>query len=212
MQHKSGPRREIEAPQQAPAPLPEASRPLSRLLAIAALGTLSACQALLPDARDDTLVVWRSFEAAREAIEQIEPFKTSRAELAEAGIDPLSNSSVTLLSYPDIVQRFSAGAAVLPEQLDPGVLSCLKAAKSCSGYAIAVRRIKRERTGNFWLDSFNFHREVTTTGWTFNATILFVEDLAVFSVYGGQPALSERQVSRNPLGPLQSWGDAIRPR
>lgn len=181
-------------------------------LAGIALLSLAGCQSLLPDARDDTLVVWKTFDEAREAIDGIAPFSTTRAELSAIGIDPLHNPSVTLLSYPDIVQRFSAGAAVLPEQLDPGVLSCLKAAKSCSGYAIAVRRIKRDRTGNFWLDSFNFNREVTITGWTFNATILFVDDLAVFSVYGGQPALNERQVTRNPLGPLQGWGDAIRPR
>jgi hypothetical protein len=185
---------------------------LRLILTSLALLALGGCQSLLPDARDDTLVVWKTFDEARDAIDGIEPFETTRNELAAAGIDPLHNPSVTLLSYPDIVQRFSAGAAVLPEQLDPGVLSCLKAAKSCSGYAIAVRRIKRDRTGNFWLDSFNFHREVTVTGWTFNATILFVDDLAVFSVYGGQPALNERQVTRNPLGPLQGWGDAIRPR
>lgn len=180
--------------------------------AAAAALTLASCQSLLPDARDDTLVTWKTFDDAREAIERIEPFKTTRAELSAQGIDPLHNPSVTLLAYPDIVQRFSAGAAALPEQLDPGVLRCLTSGKGCTGYAIAVRRLKRERTGNFWLDSFNFRREVTSTGWTFTATILFVGDQAVFSVYGGQPAINERQVNRNPLGPLQAWGDMIRPR
>jgi hypothetical protein len=183
-----------------------------RAAAAAAILTLTSCQSLLPDARDDTLVVWKSFDEAREAIERIEPFKTSRAELAAQGIDPIHNPSVTLLAYPDIVQRFSAGAAAQPEQLDPGVLRCLTSGKTCTGYTLTVRRIKRERTGNFWLDSFNFRREVTSTGWTFNATILFVDDLAVFAVYGGQPAMNERQVTRNPLGPLQAWGDMIRPR
>ncbi len=173
---------------------------------------LAACRSLLPDAHEDTRVEWKSFEEARAAIEAIEPFRTTRAELAARGIDPLHNPAVTILSYPDVVQRFSAGAAVLPHQLDPGVLACLKTAKSCTGYAIAVRRIKRDRTGNFWLDSLNFNREVTITGWTFNATVLFVDELAVFAVHGGQPTMHERQVTRNPLGPLQGWGDSFRPR
>ncbi len=200
----------------APAPAPSAARPdraLGRTLAAAAaILTLASCQSLLPDARDDTLVTWKTFDDARDAIERIEPFKTTRTELAAQGIDPLHNPSVTLLAYPDIVQRFSAGAAAQPEQLDPGVLRCLTSGKTCTGYAIAVRRIKRERTGNFWLDSFNFRRKVTSTGWTFTATILFVDDQAVFAVYGGQPAMNERQVTRNPLGPLQAWGDLVRPR
>ena len=42
------------------------------------------------------------------------------------------------------------------------------------------------------------------------ATILFVGEHAVFAVYGGQPFLRERVVQRNPLGPLQNWGDAVR--
>lgn len=180
-------------------------------LTIAAL-LLSGCQNLLPDARDRTLDRWHTFEEARATVEAIEPFKTTRADLAANGIDPIHNPAITILSYPDVVQRFSAGAAVLPNQLDPGVLKCLTSGKACTGYQIAARRIKRERTGNFWLDSLAFNRESTMTGWTFTATILFVEDLTVFAVWGGQPAVNERQVQRNPLGPIQGWGDMIRPR
>jgi hypothetical protein len=172
----------------------------------------TGCRALLPAARDDTQVQWQSFDEARAAIDAIEPFQTTRAELAAAGFDPIRNPSVTLLAYPDIAQRFSSGSAVLPQQLDPGVHLCLASGKSCTGYAIAVRRIRRERVGNFWADSFGFRRETLTTGWTFNATVLFVGDLAVFAVHGGQPNLRDTTVTRNPLGPLQGWGDAIRVR
>lgn len=180
-------------------------------LTIAAL-LLSGCQSLLPEARDRTLDQWQTFAEARAAIDAIEPFMTTRADLAANGIDPIHNPAITILSYPDVVQRFSAGVAVLPEQLDPGVLRCLTSGKACTGYQIAARRIRRERTGNFWLDSLSFNRESTMTGWTFTATILFVEDLAVFAVWGGQPAVNERQIQRNPLGPIQSWGDLVRPR
>lgn len=29
------------------------------------------------------------------------------------------------------------------------------------------------------------------------------------SLYGGQPRLHEEEVSRNPLGPLQGWGEGV---
>jgi hypothetical protein len=29
----------------------------------------------------------------------------------------------------------------------------------------------------------------------------------VYAVYGGQPTVHETEVNRNPLGPLQGWGD-----
>jgi hypothetical protein len=45
------------------------------------------------------------------------------------------------------------------------------------------------------------------TGWNFNALVIFVNDLAVYAVYGGQPVIHELEVERNPLGPLQGWGD-----
>ncbi len=175
-------------------------------------GVLSGCQSLLPAARDDTQVSWQTFDEARAAIDRIEPFHTTRSELAAEGIDPVRNASVTLLGYPDIVQRFAAGTAVLPDQLDPGIRKCLVAAKGCTGYAIAVRRVKRDRVGNFWLDALSFRREVLITGWSFNATVLFVDDQAVFAVYSGQPSMRDTQVTRNPLGPLQGWGDYLRPR
>ncbi len=81
--------------------------------------------------------------------------------------------------------------------------------KRCQGYSIVAKYTKRERTGNFWLDSLSFKRETDVTGWSFNALILFVDDLVVYTVYGGQPKISEHEVQRNPLGPIQSWGDQV---
>ena len=100
-------------------------------VAVAALcgALLAGCQSLLPSGRDDTVVQWRSFEEAREAIEAIEPFHTTRAELSARGIDPYKNPSVTLMSYPDVVQRFASGASVRPDQLASEALEFLNAAK-----------------------------------------------------------------------------------
>ncbi len=185
---------------------------LRMLLATLAAAALAGCQALLPDASDATQVEWHSFDQAREAIEAIEPFHTRKSTLVENGFDPKRNPAVTILTYPEIVQRFSAGTALRPDEYEAGIRSCLAAGKACSGYAIAAKRIKRDRIGNFWLDSFAFRRETNITGWTFNALILFVDDLVVYTVFGGQPNLHELQVTRNPLGPLQGWGEALRPR
>ncbi len=194
------------------APLPGAAafRRIALLVTLSA-ATLAGCQTLLPDASDATQVEWRSFDEAREAIEAIEPFSTRKSVLIESGFDPRRNPAVTILTYPEIVQRFSAGSALRPDEYEPGIRTCLAAGKECSGYAVAVRKIKRDRIGNFWLDSFAFRRETNITGWIFNGLILFVDDLVVYTVFGGQPSLHELQVTRNPLGPLQGWGEALRP-
>lgn len=187
-------------------------RPVFGSGAVLALALLCGCQSLLPRAADETQVPWRSFDEARIAVESIEPFVTQKSTLTANGFNPLYNPSVTLLSYPEIVQRFAAGTALTPDDYEPGIRSCLTAVKSCTGYAIAAKRIRRDRIGNFWADSFGFKREVNITGWTFNAIILFVDDLVVYTVYGGQPSMHELQTTRNPLGPLQSWGEVLRPR
>lgn len=199
-----------------PAPGKETHSPLAlpvrTLLAMLAAGLVAGCQALLPTGSDATQVEWHSFDEARSAVEAIEPFVTHKSTLIDNGFDPLRNPAVTILTYPEIVQRFAAGTALRPDEYEAGIRNCLAAGKSCSGYSILVRRIRRERVGNFWLDSFAFRREVNVTGWTFTALILFVDDLAVYKTFGGQPNFHEQQITRNPLGPLQGWGEALRPR
>ena len=92
---------------------------------------------------------------------------------------------------------------------DRGIRDCLKAGKACNAYLINVKRTDRNRVGNFWLDALRFRREVDVTGWSFNALVIFVNDLAVYAVYGGQPVIHEVELERNPLGPLQGWGDWV---
>ena len=174
------------------------------LLACAAAG----CTSLLPTADVATQQAWADFEQARAAIERIAPHKTTRADLSAAGIDPLRNASITILGLPDVMQRFALGTAFDAQVLDPGIRECLAAGNACTGYAIFVRRNDRKRIGNFWADTFNFRRETDVTGWSFNALILFDGDTVVYTVHGGQPRIHEKEVSRNPLGPLQGLGEA----
>lgn len=176
---------------------------------LAGVAGLAGCASLLPSADLATQQAWGNFEEARAAIERIVPKITTRAELATAGIDPLRNASVTILGLPDVMQRFTVGTAVETQDLDAGIRECLAAGNDCTGYSILVRRNYRKRIGNFWLDSLNFRRETDVTGWTFNALILFVGETVVYTVNGGQPRIHEKEVTRNPLGPLQSFGEAV---
>jgi hypothetical protein len=173
--------------------------------------TLAGCSALLPRAEFATQETWHDYEASRAAIEAIVPMHSTRAELAAAGIDPHRNAGVTILNVSDVMQRFAAGSSIPLDDLDEGVRRCLTVGKSCTGYSIALKRSSRKRVGNFWLDSLNFYRETDVTGWSFNALILFVDDLVVYTLHGGQPRVHEREVAKNPLGPLQGWGSQVTP-
>lgn len=180
---------------------------LGGVLAVA----LSGCQALLPTASTRTPFGWSSYAEAARALEQIVPYKTRRAELHVLGFDSTDNPAVTILNFADVAQRFPATAALSPDEMDRGLRDCLKAGRRCTGYAISVKQVGRKRIGNFWLDTFNFRRESEITGWSFNALIVLVDDVVVYALSGGQPAIREYETVRNPLGPLQSLGDAVRP-
>lgn len=182
---------------------------LRRLGCAAALLALSACQSLLPSARQTTEGPWNSYHEAVAAIEALVPYRTTTADLFAAGIDPDTTPSITNLTYSDLLARFSPGAAVRAENLDRGLFDCFVAGKDCRGMLVVASQIRQRRVGGFWADTFNFRRQTDISGWRFNAVIIVVEDLVVFAVHGGQPTVQDQQVTRNPLGPLQSFGDAV---
>ena len=168
---------------------------------------LAGCANLLPRVHNEVTSPWSSFDEARDAIERIEPGRTGAGELRAQGIDPYSSANVQLLSYSDVLLRFPNAGSV--GEVDAGLGRCLRAGKSCTGYAIAVRETQRDRTGSFWQDALGFKRVIEVTGWTFNALILMVDDRVVYTLYGGQPKLREQEVTRQPLGPVQNVGDSL---
>jgi hypothetical protein len=170
---------------------------------------LPACGSLLPRSTDETRMAWQEFDQARQSIEQIIPYQTRRAELLSDGFDPYRNPAVTILSWPELLQKFATADVLKTGILDSGLQACLAAGRRCTGLSISVRRIARQRQGNFWLDSLSFRREVLVTGWTFNALIVFLDDLAIYRAFGGQPKIEELAITRNPLGPIQAWGDSV---
>lgn len=183
--------------------------PLRLLLLCVLAAALGGCAALLPKSKAETEATWRSYEDARAAIERIEPYKTTRADLIAAGIGAPGDPTITVLSHVDVAIRFPIGGVLREEDVDRGIRDCLKAGKACSAYQMNVKHSNRDRIGNFWLDALRFRRETDVTGWTFNALVIFVNDTVVYAVYGGQPTIHELEVDRNPLGPLQGWGDWV---
>jgi len=176
-------------------------------LAIAA--TLTGCTELLPKAQNDVESPWHNFAEAKSAIERIVAYQTTRQQLDANGVNPYVTPNIALLTYSDIILRFPLGGAVPQEKLDRGLRECLNAGKACYGYAIIARDTKRDRTANFWLDSLHFYRKVDVSGWSFNATILLIDDLVVYTLYGGQPIIREQEIQQQPLGPVQNWGDTL---
>lgn len=177
------------------------------VLVVAGSLATGGCARLLPRAQTDLQGGFAGFDAARDTIAAIKPYETHASALLAAGIDPYKNPTVTLLSYADLLQKLSAGGALRADEMDRGIRDCLLAGKRCTGYSIVQKRVDRDRVGNFWLDTFNFYRDVRVTGWSFNALVIMVDDLVVYTLYGGQPVIREREVTRNPLGPFQGWGE-----
>lgn len=185
----------------------KAHRP--RLLAALLTACLAAgCAQLLPKARSEVSSPWKSFDEARQAIDAIVPYTTTARDLRAAGIDPYVDPNVQLLTFSDVMLRFPTNNGG-HEGLEPGLRECLRAGKACRGYAITAKDLKRDRVGNFWLDALSFKRVVETTGWSFNALVLLVNDQVVYTLYGGQPKVHEIETARQPLGPVQSVGEAL---
>jgi hypothetical protein len=169
---------------------------------------LQGCASLLPTATTDA-AQFKTFDEARRAIESLVPHESSVATLARMGIDPLQQPNTLILTHSDIARRFASGNLEIKDDLDPGVQACLKAGDSCRGWEFTASRIARVRTGNFLQDFANFKRTTETSGWRFNAMVLMVNGIVVHRAWGGQPAVQEVEVRKNPLGPLQDSGPAV---
>jgi hypothetical protein len=185
---------------------------IRRFLLLAVLPVLASCETWLPKSTAKSEFGWNDYTQAEYTMARIIPYESRRADLIELGLDPFRSANVTVLNYADLVQRFAVGTAVPIEQLDRGIADCLRAGKRCTGMSVVLKYLNKKRIGNFWLDSLNFRRETESTGWSFSALIVLVDDLVVYTLTGGQPSVRESDVVRNPLGPLQSWGEQLRPR
>ena len=183
---------------------------IARRLPIAAVvAAIAGCSALLPRSEAFTVSPWQSFEEAQRAFDEIIPHKTTVADLKRLKLEPESNPNITILNYSDVLRRFIPSPSINASSLDVGVRECLTAATHCQGYEVDHRVLKRNRYGNFWADIFNFRRKTDIVGWRFNAVVLITDDVVVYKLTGGQPAIHEYEDSNNPLGPLQESAGAV---
>lgn len=192
-------------------PIPPKRRPrrTAQHLTALLLGSLAlgGCTTLLPTSRTEVVSDWTSYNDAVVALAAITPYEATRHDVHRAGLDPHHNPTITVLHFADVLQKFAAATLIQTNDVDPGIRDCLRAGKQCNGYAISVKKLDRQRTGGFWSDSLNFERQTVTTGWSVEGLLVFVDDRLVYELLGGQPRINEYEVHRNPLGPLQGWGD-----
>lgn len=170
---------------------------------------LGGCVGLLPTARQEVVSPWTSYQDAVQSLAAFAPYQATREDVHKQGLNPHLTPMVTVLHFADVLHRFPPTLVLRADEVDRGITHCIGAGKRCTAYAIAVRKVTRHRVGNFWLDSLNFRRNTVTSGWSVDALLVFVDDALVYELVGGQPTIAELEQSRNPLGPLQSWGNRL---
>jgi hypothetical protein len=191
------------------APVTLQSRSLQRFIVMALAMGNTACSAWLPRVHSKSST-FETFDAARQAVESLEPMRSDVQTLARLGISPTQQPNLQILTQADILRKLVPSVPLLNRNdLNPGVRACLEAHDACRGWEFTGGRITRARTGNFIADFTNFSRRTETTGWRFNALILLVNDTVVYRTWGGQPTVNELEVNTNPLGPVQDMGPAI---
>ncbi|MEN9466163.1 MAG: hypothetical protein RL081_164 [Pseudomonadota bacterium] len=173
-------------------------------LAILVTG-VTGCSSLLPNSHSEASS-FKTFEEARAAIESLIPMQSNQDTLTALGIEAGKQPNTTLLTHADVVRRFVPGSVLTKQDLNAGIVACIEAKDSCRGLEVLASRIDKVRSGNFFADFLNFSRRTDTTGWRFNAVILLVDNVVVYRTWGGQPAVNETEVHKNPLGPLQDVG------
>lgn len=170
---------------------------------------LSACTGLLPRAKQEAQTPWHSYAEAQAMFEKIVPGKTRIADLKTLAVDPDQTPNVSVLSYADLLRRLFPVSSFDLRLLDPGLQECVPAQHACFGYEIEQISLDRKRFGNFWLDFFNFKRQVDVSGWQFNAVIVIKDGLVVYKQWSGKPKVHQLEEERSPLGPLQGIGPSL---
>jgi hypothetical protein len=183
-------------------------RVITRLAIIFLPVILAACASLLPRARTSTVGPWQNYHEAQQAFDKIVPYQTTFEDLKLFKLDPASNPNITILNYSDVIRRFIPSPSVSADELAPGVRECILAKAACNGYEIVQSSNTRKRYGNFWADFANFKRKVEVTGWSFNGVILVKDNVVIYTLTGGQPAIYALEENKNPLGPFQGSGES----
>lgn len=182
----------------------------ARHLTVAWVVALCGCSALLPKGQTEDLSPFTKYEDARDALRKVVPYRSTLADLKALGFDTQSSTNVREIAYPQFMSLVAESPNLPMDQLDVGIRDCIKASSRCRAYVFQFGHQSRNRTGGFWLDFFNFYRVTHTTGWRFQGVVLVRDDqLVLFRNHSGEPNIDKTDVRRNPLGPLQSFGETL---
>lgn len=176
------------------------------VLVWACLG-LSGCANMLPRGSSVMSSPFESYNAAKDALEKVTPYTTTREELKSLGFDPDASANVTVIPYPEVITRLAPHPGVPLDALDRGVRDCILAQTQCSAYVFHFGKQSKRRLGSFWLDFFNIDRTTELTGWRFEGLVVVRNGVVLFKNAGGDPRIDAVEHQVNPLGPFQSGGE-----
>lgn len=176
--------------------------------AVAAVLILAGCSStVLPNTANNTQTKWDTYDEAKASYDHIKVGASNVDEVHKLGFDPDAIPNVKIINYVDVVNVF--GASFRMDDLPPGIRACVAAKEDCKAYAITVREVLSQRDGNIPADLLGFQKNVKTTGWEFNATIVMVDGKVVYKLWNGTPDIQSRTHEFTPLGPMQNMGGII---
>lgn len=170
---------------------------------------ISACSAMLPHGEEKTGTRWTRFEEVMLAYEAVEPFTSTKDDLAQLGFTPDIQPNVKILNHVEVLDRLIPNNVYEDVDLPKGVRACVTAGKACNAYEYSQTKRHIRRYGGFLADFLNFKRKTETTGWMFNALFVMAGDDVVYKMWSGTPEILTYKETVNPLGPLQGAGPSI---
>jgi hypothetical protein len=169
-----------------------------------------SCAKLLPSSKKTLNSPWTDYESAKRDYMKIVPGVTTVADLKKLGFDPNLVPNIRIMSTTEVISIFIPNSSIVIESLAPGIQQCIQSKDRCTAYIIEPSIVGNKRTGNFWADFLTFKRVTNTSGWKFRGLIAIVDDVVSYrDPAGGQPLISEEEVQKRPLGPLQEIGGIL---
>jgi hypothetical protein len=173
------------------------------LITVALLLLSAGCSSMLPKSKNSVESPWDTFEQVKASFDKIIPFQTTNDELSELNFTPDKTPNMKILSYLDVISRFMPTPSISKEDIDEGLLNCIKAQSICQAYELSLQKIHNERYGNLFLDMFRFKQTNRKTGWNFKALIVLNDNTVIYKIWSGQPRIDEDTYQKTPLGPFQ---------
>lgn len=177
-----------------------------------ALLILSGCASinnkLLPSKTTTTTHLCKSYTDAKAIYDSLEPYKTTLADLEKTCFNP-QQPNITILSPRQIQQMFLSSPAVRREDVPVGIQDCLQEFTSCSGVDSSLKDVSDKATGNVITRAFRFRRDNLATGPDISFQFFFKGKIMVYKDYFGTPDVNRVSRERNPLGPVQEFGDFL---